>query len=185
MNFAETVKIAAVALASASLIAQSALADSFSPDAHRAWIAIAHSLIDDVNRPADDPQAYVERLVGDCEGVTGKLMSMHAPNAITIQEQGFCMAIHDLAKEVRAQARNGQGLIRGNPAYCGDFDQGIRAAHGMANTPDYADIYPVAQELAAAAQRMKDTELRFELKNGGSILNLLGSKQNFRAVKCR
>ena len=110
---------------------------------------------------SDDAYSYTDFMVSQCDGMTGKTMSMHAPNNVVMQLMSFCAGARDLQKEAKMQYKYNNPLMRGNPAYCGDFDQAIRAAQSIPNNADYAVIYPASQKLIDAAKSIKSTTFTF------------------------
>lgn len=138
------------------------IAGDFTEARQKAWVALAKSMTQAANAETGSMDVYLNGLLGACEGVTGKVMEMHAPNAVAMQILGFCMAVKDIQTEKKFhEDGNKHSMFSGAPAYCGDFNQGLRHFESMPNTPDYALIYPAAQELAAAAKKIKATEFTF------------------------
>jgi hypothetical protein len=114
-------------------------------------------------------------------------MDMHAPNSIAMQILGFCTAAGDMEKE-RAFNADGKkkSMFSGAPAYCTDLDQGINYFSSMPNTAEYALIYPAAQELAAAAKRIKSIEFEFTpIYNGVSSFMGMDMRPKQVVVKCQ
>ncbi|WP_374528975.1 hypothetical protein [Novosphingobium sp.] len=110
----------------------------------------AQSMIAAANSDEPDTKLYVAQLKSTCGGLVGDLMSAHMPNALGIQLQSFCMGVGDLERAVKANKS-------GRNAYCGDFDQGIKAARKMTRGPENEAVYDSAQQLAGAAEKIKAT----------------------------
>lgn len=138
------------------------IAGDFTEERQKAWIELAKSITYEANSETQSMYSYVSGLQRACEGATGKVMDMHAPNSIAMQILGFCMAVKDMETERKFNADGKKkSFLSGAPAYCGDLDQGIRHFESMPNTADYALIYPAAQELAVAAKKIKTKEFTF------------------------
>jgi hypothetical protein len=161
------------------------IAGDFTQERQQAWVELAQTITTAANRETDNMEGYIAGMSDACEGVTGKVMGMHAPNSIGMQIMGFCMAVGDINTEYKTQMKNKQSLFSSAPAYCGDFDQGLDHFQSMPNTPEYEFIYPAAQGLAAAAKKIKATEFRFTPEFHG-VASLFGMdmRPKTRTVKC-
>jgi hypothetical protein len=138
------------------------IAGDFTEERQKAWIELAKAITYEANTETQSMYSYVSGLQRACEGATGKVMDMHAPNSIAMQILGFCTAVKDMETERKFNADGKKkSFLSGAPAYCGDLDQGINHFESMPNTADYALIYPTAQELALAAKKIKTIEFTF------------------------
>jgi len=157
--------LAALAMVAGSTVAHgqiTSIAGDFTQERQEAWVSLASALTTAAKRDPTSMQLYVSGLLEACNGATGKVMDMHAPNAIAMQILGFCMAAGDMEKERQFNADGKKkSMFAGAPAYCGDLDQGINYFKSMPNTPEYGVIYPTAQELAAAATQIKAIDFEF------------------------
>ena len=106
-------------------------------------------------------------------GLVGDLMAARMPNAAGIQLQAFCMGVNDLERAVNATKS-------GRNAYCGDFDQGIRAARKMVRGPENDGVYDTAQALATAAERIKSIEFNAAKHVGWG----LGAAEKLQTMSC-
>jgi len=179
---------ACLALAASITPAQAeitSIAGDFTQEGQQAWVDLARSITNAANRDTESMKGYIDGMLGACEGVSGKVMGMHAPNSIGMQIMGFCMAVGDLNTEYKTQMKNKQSWLPGAPAYCGDFDQGLNHFQAMPNSQDYAFIYSAAQDLASAAKKIKATEFKFTPEfNGVASLFGMDMRPKTRTVKC-
>jgi len=183
------IALVGAALAFAGTVAHAeitSIAGDFTPERQQAWVELARTITSAANSEAESITGYVGGLEVACNGATGKVMDMHAPNSIAIQILGFCMAVGDLEKERKFHVDgNKKSWLSGAPAYCGDFDQGLNFASAMPNTTDYAFIYPAAQDLAAAAKKIKATEFKFiPIYRGVASFLGMDMRPEPRIVKC-
>jgi len=110
----------------------------------------AQQMIGAANSNEPDTMAYIGQLKSTCGGLVGDLMSARMPNSLGIQLQSFCMGVNDLERAAKANKK-------GRNAYCGDFDQGIKAARRMIQGAENEAVYAQAQSLASAAEKIKAT----------------------------
>jgi hypothetical protein len=143
-------KVAAVGGVVALLASSIASAEALTEKAVQTFNSRAQQMISAANSEEPETQTYIAQLKSTCSGLIGDLMSAHIPNSAGIQLQSFCMGVNDLERAVKANKR-------GHNAYCGDFDQGIKAARRMVQGAENEAIYAKAQKLADAAETIKAT----------------------------
>mgnify|MGYP001312314652 CR=1 FL=1 len=148
-----TKKLIAACAIAGMLTSSLAYAETLGDKAVQTFLGRAGPMISAANSDVADTSSYVAGLKSTCGGLVGDLMSARMPNAIGIQLQSFCMGVNDLERAVKANKS-------GRNAYCGDFDQGIKAARKMVQGPDNQSIYNAAQSLATAAEKIKSTNFR-------------------------
>lgn len=150
-----------------------ASAQAVSEKAVETFNSRARQMISAADSDPTDTQIYLSQLKSSCGGLVGDLMAARMPNAAGIQLQAFCMGVNDLERAVNATKS-------GRNAYCGDFDQGIRAARKMVRGPENDGVYDTAQALATAAERIKSIEF-----NGAKHVGWgLGAAEKLQTMSC-
>lgn len=144
-------KFALTGVAAALVLSSALWAEALSDKAVQTFNGRAQGMIAAANSQETDTKLYVAQLKSTCGGLVGDLMSAHMPNSLGIQLQSFCMGVGDLERAVKANKS-------GRNAYCGDFDQGIKAARKMVRGPDNEAVFSSAQHLADAAELIKATK---------------------------
>jgi hypothetical protein len=182
--------LAVLTLIGASTVANSqitSIAGDFTQEKQDAWVNLANALTTAAGRETTSMQSYVSGLLEACNGATGKVMDMHAPNSIAMQILGFCTAAGDMEKERKFNAEGKKkSMFAGAPAYCGDLDQGINYFSSMPNTAEYSVIYPAAQALASAATKIKTIDFEFTpIFNGVSTFLGMDMRPKQVHVNCR
>jgi len=151
-----------------------AWAEALSEKAIQTFNGRAGQMISAADSDPSDAETYIAGLKSSCTGLIGDLMSARVPNSAGIQLQSFCMGVNDLE-------RAGKANKSGRNAYCGDFDQGIKAARKMTPNDENQAIYGAAQSLADAAEKIKSIEFATSKRVGWG----LGAATKAQTMTCK
>jgi hypothetical protein len=163
------------------MCASSSIAEdrTFPDRAKQTWIARNASIVEAANFQTDNIDTYVNGLKAACNGVTGEWFSGPVPNYANMPQGSFCNAVSEFKEQALGGAsrsitgRRKWGALNN---YCGMFNAAANQARRIQATGDNAAIVESAQQLATAAEKVRNGH--YEISRTAFGGGLFGNDRN-------